>query len=124
MRKYMNTKLRYLIAFIFGIGGAYLAWSQITLSHPMFFQIGASGLISPISASIFGGFIVASISPRYKIRMSAIVGLIVALPLLLFLLRNGFSHYGRNPFFWYWPVYVTPFFCLGGFLGRNVWRHA
>jgi len=124
MRKNMKTKLRYLIAFVLGIGAAYFVWSQITLSHPIFFQLGASGLIAPISASIFGGFIVASISPEHKIRMSAIAGLIVALPLMFFLFRNGFSHYDRNPFFWYWPVYVLPFFYLGGFLGRNVWRHA
>ncbi|WP_156879045.1 hypothetical protein [Oceanobacter kriegii] len=124
MRKEMNTKLRYILAWVLGISISFFAWYQIALAHPIFTQLGASGLVAPIAASLLGGFVVSVVSPSHKISMSVAVGFVVALPMLLFLLRNGFSHLGRNPFFWYWPVYVIPFFSIGGFLGRGIWRHA
>lgn len=123
MRKSMNKKLRYVLAIIWGTSISVFVWYQIVFSHPIFMQLGASSLIAPIAASLFGGFIVAWVSPSHEVRISTAVGFILFLPMLVFLLRNGFSHFSRNPFFWYWPIYITPFFCLGGFLGRRVSRH-
>jgi inner membrane protein involved in colicin E2 resistance len=120
--KGMNKKLRYILAIVLGIVGAVFVWYQITLSHTIFTWFGTSALVAPIAASVLGGFIVGAVSPTHKVSLSTAVGLIVALPMLFYLFRNGFSHHGRNPFIWYWPFYVIPFFGLGGFLGRGVWR--
>ena len=119
----MNTKLRYISAWLLGICITIFTWNFITLALPIFMQFSISALIAPIIASILGGLVVAIFSPRHKVIMSAAVGFAISLPLLLFLLRNGLSHFDRNPFFWYWPVYVMPFFCVGGYLGRSIWRH-
>lgn len=119
---YMNIKLRYVLAVILGISVSVTVWLQIASAHPIFAQLQLSGLIAPVAASILGGFIVSVVSPKHKIRLSALVGFVVTLPMLVFMLNDGFSHFGRNPFIWYWPVYIVPFFCVGGFLGRNIWR--
>lgn len=119
----MNTKSRYISAWLLGICTTIITWNLVTLAYPIFMQFSISALIAPIIASILGGLVVAIFSPRHKVIMSAAVGFAISLPLLLFLLRNGLSHFDRNPFFWYWPVYVMPFFCVGGYLGRSIWRH-
>ena len=119
----MNAMLRYILAVILGIGISVLSWQYISTIHPIFIKLQASGLVAPVFSSILGGFVVAVLSPNYKIRMSALIGSILSVPILFYLLHNGFSHLGRNPFFWYWPAYVIPSFIVGGFLGRGLWRH-
>ena len=124
MRKEMNSRLRYLLAWIAGISITIFAWYLIATTHPTFTKLSIIGLVPSVAASILGGFVVACLSPKYKVKMALSVGFVVALPMLVFLLHSGFSHYGRNPFFWYWPVYVIPFFVVGGILGRGTCRHA
>lgn len=124
MRKGMDTRIRYILASLLGASSSVLVWYLVASSHLIFSQLGASGLVPSVFASVVGGFVTASISPDNKIKMSAIIGFCVSLPMLLYLLNNGLSHHGRNPFFWYWPIYIFPLFCIGGLLGRGVWRHA
>lgn len=124
MRKVIVTRLRYILALQLGIFGSVFVWYLIASFSPMFVQLGGSGLVPSAVASIFGGFVTASISPSNKVRVAAIAGFCISLPMYFYLFRYGLSHHGRNPFFWYWPIYVLPLFCLGGFLGRGVWRYS
>ncbi|WP_444905574.1 hypothetical protein ACJJIR_12385 [Microbulbifer sp. SSSA008] len=120
----MNHKLRYILAFTLGSALAVILWFSIATSHPIFMQLKVSGLIPPVIASLVAGAVTSAILPSKKVSLTFLLGCLVALPMLLFLLWHGFSHLGRNPLLWYWPIYVPPAFLLGGLLTRGVWRAA
>jgi hypothetical protein len=120
----MNTRSRYILAWVLGIGVSVLAWYGISMSHRIFTHFGIGALVAPIVAGILGGAVVSIFAPKNKISMSAAVGFVVVSPIFYLLLHKGFNHFGRNPFIWYWPIYVIPSFIIGGIMGRNIWRHA
>ncbi|HUX89798.1 MAG TPA: hypothetical protein VMV48_03815 [Gallionellaceae bacterium] len=117
----MKNKMRFWLACPLGIAAGVFVWSQVSVLHPIFFQLTLAGMIPPIVAGISGGFVTGLISPRRKIYVASFAGCIVATVLLGFLLRHGFSHYGHNPFMWYWPAYLPVLFAIGGFFTRRLW---
>jgi hypothetical protein len=120
----INNSIRIVFAFVFGIGAAVFVWYLIGQSHHSFTQLGFLGLVPPIASGVIGGAITSTIAPNRKAIYATMAGLILVLPLLAFLLRNGFSHFGRNPFFWYWPIWLLPSFAVGGFLAQSKQKNA
>ncbi len=116
----MNRRNQQYLALIIGVITAIGAWIIVALSHPSFWRLEPMALIPPVFAGLLGGAITGLITPANKIRLAVFAGMIVALPAVAFLLRNGFSHFGRNPLLWYWPIWVVPAFSLGGYLSSRV----
>ena len=114
-----KDKLRYISAV--ALGASLMAVLEIQLSaiHPIFWQLGESGLIAPILSGVIGGVFAGLIVPNRRVLVAATAGAVLTIPLMLFLLRNGFSHYDRTPVLWYWPIWLTPAAAVGGFLVRK-----
>jgi len=106
---------RDIIAFMLGIVTATSIWFAILYSgySP---KLQATGLLHPIMSGLLGGFVATLVNPRNPIFLATLAGVFVAIPLLAFLLRHGFSHDSRNPLLWYWPIYLVPAFAGGGLL--------
>lgn len=119
----MKNTVRFWLAIPLGIWVGVFVWGQISVLHPIFFQLSLAGMIPPIVAGISGGFVSGLVSPYRKISIACFAGCLAAAALLSFQLRHGFSHYGRNPLLWYWPAYLPVLFSLGGFLARRFWAH-
>ena len=114
------TYLRYILGASMSIGAAILVWIALVSVHPIFWILGPSGLIAPIVAGICGGFIAGALSSSRKILFATIIGMLLATPLLAFMLRHGWSHSELRPFaFWYWPAWLIPSYLIGGYVSQH-----
>lgn len=120
----IKNSVRMATAFTLGIGAAVLSWYFIGQLHSSFMQLTLLGLVPPVASGLIGGVVTAAITPNRKTVSATAAGVILTLPLLAFLLRNGLSHFGRNPFLWYWPVWLVPSFAIGGFLMKGKSKNA
>lgn len=111
-------RVRYFAAVLIGVGVAVSCWFLIATAHPIFHGYQPSALIPPVLAGLLGGMAAALLAPRHKVVIAVLCGVLIAGPFLGWLLRNGFSHFGRDPVYWYWPVWLIPAFALGGFMMR------
>jgi len=117
----MKNKIRFWLAGPLGITAGVVVWIQLSTLDHTFIHLTLSGISRNIVAGICGGFVSGLVSPYRKISVAALAGCLLAAVLLSFMLKHGFSHLGRNPFLWYWPVYLPVFFTMGGFLARGLW---
>ena len=80
-------------------------------------------IVPPIVICGFtGGLASASCAPHYKGKFAAIVGGLLAAALLAFDLRHGLYRGDRNLLLWYWPIWLPPFFWLGGLVVERLSR--
>lgn len=94
----------------------YAVWFLLTQTNIAFMQLNLISLIPPIIAGLVGGAVSAVIAPSHKKTISIIAALLAILPMIFLLFQNGFSHFGRNPFLWYWPFYLPLFSIIGAAL--------
>lgn len=118
----MTVWLRYLLAPVLGIGTSVIVWMYLADLHPIFRQLGATGLIPPFIAGLIGGAVVTAVAPGNKLVVAILVGLLLGALLLASQLRHGVSHGARSIWLWYWPVWLPVCFGIGGALFRRVWR--
>ena len=110
-----NQRYLYPIALIVGGAAMFSIWFVGVGAFPILRKLALTGLILPIAAGLVGGFLAALIAPKYTVIIAIVAAIIVTSPMLYHLFHRGFSHLGRNPFFWYWPFYV-PFSAIFGAL--------
>jgi hypothetical protein len=113
--------VRYLSAYVLGIAVAIGVVMLVAPAHPIFRTVAPSGLVPVILAGVLGGFVSGLLAPRHKMLTASLAGAIPTTVAMLFLLRHGFSHDGKNPFLWYWPAWLLPCFVVGGYLSRRYW---
>jgi hypothetical protein len=117
----MNT-VRFLGGALLGVGSAIGVFMLLVSIDLPLWRVAGTVLVPAIVAGVIGGFISGLVAPHHKVLLSTTVGIAISTVMLAFLLRNGLSHSGRNPFFWYWPAWVAPSFLVGGILSRRMGR--
>jgi len=111
---------RFWLSPVIGISVCVAVWVIVVDIHPIFSRMAASGLVPVFVAGILGGLTVAVISPTRKVLVSFLAGLFLTVALLLLFSRQGPGP--RNPWFWYWPIWLVPSYVIGGYLGRRYWQ--
>ena len=118
----MKAKGQYISSVILGVTSSVLLWYFLVTSVQLFTKFSYWILVPPILSGVVGGAFVFYFAPEHKSKLTLIVGFLVAVPMLFFLFKNGFSHLGRNPIIWYWPVYIIPSFFIGGQIVNRLQR--
>jgi len=116
----MKAKHQNIIAAIVGIFSCIAIWYLFIVSSIEFSRLTYLTILPPTIASLIGGLVIAAIAPKSGVKLSATAGCLLAFPLLALMLKSGFSHLGRNPLLWYWPMYIIPFFVLGACIHKRV----
>jgi hypothetical protein len=115
--------LRYIFGLVLGVGACVVTWSQVVFAHPIFREVGLSGLVPAIAGGVAGGFVCGAFAPRFKVVFSGAVGLALAIAGVVFIF--GYFQVPRgSPILLYWPAYCFPSFVGGGMLSRGVWSRA
>jgi len=115
-------KLKHLLALIIGMTAMFGIWLIVVNAHVVFTRPSLMGLIPALLSGFLGGGLTAIVAPNHNVKTAFMAATIVTSPMLYFLLHDGLSHSVRNPFFWYWPIYVPFAAIVGALLAVNRWR--
>jgi hypothetical protein len=97
-----------------------LAWLFVSSIHPVFWEFAASALVPVIVGGVLGGVTSSVIAPKHKVLVASLAGLSLSGALLMVLFRHDIVRF-REPWIWYWPVWLIPSFAIGGYLSRRYW---
>jgi hypothetical protein len=76
-------------------------------------------LLSAIIPGLAGGAVCAWLSPPQRFTTSVAAGLFLTVVLLWLMARLGLQRSGEPFLLWYWPIWLTPAFCVGAALVRR-----
>ncbi|MDB4263010.1 hypothetical protein N9842_02255 [Porticoccaceae bacterium] len=114
-------KLRFIASSIVGPLAAVLIWAGIVSYGGPFSGMSILGLAPVIFAGVSGGIVSALIASSKKLQFTIAIGIIFGIGLLAVMFSGDrFPLLGRNPFFWYWPVWLIPSFAIGGVIGTLI----
>ena len=121
MHKPNTTLNRYLLGLILGFGVAFVVWIVLLNVTPGAGTMSLKGLVPVFGAGLVGGIVAAVVAPSHKSVVAITLGFIVGGSLVAaIMLSRHFPLGGRNPLFWYWPMWFIPAFACGGFIGQRL----
>lgn len=101
------------------VGLAALVYLGVSSIHPIFSMLAMSALVPVVFAGLTGGFVCGLFVRPRKIWVAAIMGMACAFLLLGCMVLFGFYPGHRNPWIWFWPIWLVPSFTVGGALAPS-----
>jgi hypothetical protein len=102
-----------------GVSVAALAWVLWVGIGPLPDGESPATLLSAFVPGMAGGAVCAWLSPAQRFTTSVAAGMFLTIVLLGLMLSFDMQRDGESFLLWYWPLWLTPAFCLGAALIRR-----
>jgi hypothetical protein len=102
-----------------GVAVAALAWVLWMIAGTVPDGESLSSLLSAFIPGLAGGAACAWLSPGHRYSAAAAAGLFTTVMLLALMVRADIEREGQPFLLWYWPLWLTPAFCLGAAMIRR-----